>query len=298
VGLIAVASAKGSPGATTTALLLGALWPRPVIVAECDPHGGDTALRMPTVDGGTLDPDRGLLSLGAAGRKSLHADLVPEHTQTVVGGLDVLVGVRTPEQSAGLAQQWGQLGPIFATVPGHDVIADAGRVGAATPQNVLLASASDLVLVCDDEPSNVVHLRERILALEAKLRPDSASGTRIHVLVVADVRRRRAVSEVAAVLERTSVPVSDVHQLARDPRGAGFFSGRIQGRADRTALVRSARPVAAELAAATEAFFVPGPEQADSDPSAWPGWNPESAGDHGPAPTGPQGTVLSGGEPR
>jgi MinD-like ATPase involved in chromosome partitioning or flagellar assembly len=293
MGLIAVASAKGSPGATTTALLLGALWPRPVIVAECDPHGGDIALRMPAADGGTLDADRGLLSLGAAGRKSLHADLVPQHAQTVVGGLDVLVGVRTPEQSAGLAQQWGQLGPIFSAIPGFDVIADAGRIGAATPQNVLLASASDLVLVCDDEPSNVVHLRDRILALEAKLRPDTTSGTRIHVLVVAEPRRSRAVREVADVLERTSVPVSDVHQLARDPRGAGFFRGRIDGRADRTALVRSARPIVSELAAATEAFFVPAPEpdeaEPGADPAAWPGWEPAATGD---------GAVLSGGEQR
>lgn len=298
MGLIAVASAKGSPGATTTALLMGALWPRPVIVAECDPHGGDVAARMAASDGGTLDPDRGLLSLGAAGRKNLHADLVPEHTQQVVGGLDVLVGVRVPEQSAGLAHQWGQLGPILAAIPGYDVIADVGRLGAATPQNVMLAAASDLVMVCDDQPSNVVHLRERILALEATLRPASTNGTRIHVLVVTDPRRGRPVKEISDALGRAAAPVTDVHQLARDRKGAGFFAGRVDGRADRTALVRSARPVVAGLSSATEVFFVrpetdqePGPQG-----SAWPGWEkpPQSVP---PAGGGPSLT-SAGGEPR
>jgi len=275
MGLIAVASAKGSPGATTTALLIGALWPRAVIVAECDPHGGDVAARMSASGGGTLDPDRGLLSLAAAGRKNLHAELVPEHTQQVVGGLDVLVGVRVPEQSAGLAHQWGQLGPILAAIPGCDVIADVGRLGAATPQNVMLTAASDLVMVCDDQPSNVVHLRDRMLALEPALRPSSTNGTRVHVLVVTDPRRGRPVKEISDALGRAAAPVTDVHLLARDPKGAGFFAGRVDGRADRTALVRSARPVVAGLSSATEVFFVPRPETdqgAGPAGSAWPGW--------------------------
>ena len=40
MGLLAVASAKGSPGVTTTSMLLAALWPRPSLVAECDASGG------------------------------------------------------------------------------------------------------------------------------------------------------------------------------------------------------------------------------------------------------------------
>ncbi|RYJ06001.1 MAG: hypothetical protein EON52_08655, partial [Actinomycetales bacterium] len=63
MGLVAFASAKGSPGVTTASLLVGALWPRPTIVVECDPSGGDVALRMPGDDGQPLDPQRGLLSL-------------------------------------------------------------------------------------------------------------------------------------------------------------------------------------------------------------------------------------------
>jgi hypothetical protein len=293
MGLIAVASAKGSPGATTTALLFGALWPRPVIVAECDPHGGDVASRLPAEDGGVIDPDRGLLSLGAAGRKSLRPELVPQHTQRISGGLDVLVGVRMPEQSAGLAQQWGQLGPIFGGIPGSDVIADMGRLGAATPQNVMLASATDLLMVCDAQPSNVVHLRERILALQPSLRPESNSGTRIHVAVVTDPKRRQAVREVKEAMRRAAASVAEVYHLAHDPKGAGFFSGPIAGRPDRTALVKSALPVVARLAADTEPFFVPHVEQPvePGEASQWPGWQSQQ-------PQQPPGVPTIGGEQR
>ena len=67
MALVAFASAKGSPGASTAALAVAALWPRDVLLADCDPAGGDVALRMPDPDGAPLDPDRGLVSLAAAG---------------------------------------------------------------------------------------------------------------------------------------------------------------------------------------------------------------------------------------
>jgi len=41
MALIAIAADKGSPGVTTTSVALAAVWPRPVLLAECDPSGGD-----------------------------------------------------------------------------------------------------------------------------------------------------------------------------------------------------------------------------------------------------------------
>lgn len=253
MGLISVASAKGSPGATTTALLLGALWPRPVVVAECDPGGGDIAMRMPAAEGGVLDPERGLLSLAAAGRKSMYPELVLQHAQTIAGGLEVLVGVRVPEQAVALNQQWAQFGPLFAGLEGRDVIADLGRVGATTPQNSLLESSSDVVLVVDTQPSAVVHMRERARAIASRFEPPR--GPRIHIVVVAEVKRRQPVREISDALERSDVSVAAVHHLAEDPKGALFFAGQIEGRPDRTNLVRTARPVVAELAAESAPFF-------------------------------------------
>ena len=47
MALIAVAADKGAPGVTTASVALAAVWPRPVLLAECDPAGGDLVYRLP-----------------------------------------------------------------------------------------------------------------------------------------------------------------------------------------------------------------------------------------------------------
>ncbi|MGK2852999.1 MAG: hypothetical protein ACSLE3_02645, partial [Microbacteriaceae bacterium] len=44
MALIALASASGSPGVTTTAMGLALAWPRPVLLVEADPTGGSGLL--------------------------------------------------------------------------------------------------------------------------------------------------------------------------------------------------------------------------------------------------------------
>ena len=81
VTVYAFASAKGSPGVSTTVAAVAASWPTPVVLADVDPAGGDVMWRNRTATGGPLDPDRGLLSLGAAVRRgAAQADLT-EHLQ-------------------------------------------------------------------------------------------------------------------------------------------------------------------------------------------------------------------------
>jgi len=261
--LITVAAAKGSPGVTTTALALAALWPRPVLLAECDVAGADIPLRMSAADGGVVDPDRGLLSLAAAGRKGLTPELVQAHTQQILGGVEVLVGTRAPEQAVGLSHLWALLGPALDQVAGHDVLADCGRLGPATPQSALLKASKLVIMVCTDEVSSVVHLRERLVALAPMLDPSSPVGTAIAVAVVADPKRRGAVAQVRETLQRTEIPLQAIWHVARDPRGAGFFSGNVVGRADKTPLVLSARVVADEAARSVEPFFRAGHQSPD-----------------------------------
>ncbi len=257
MALLTIAAAKGSPGVTTTALVMGALWPRPVLVAECDAAGADIPLRMSADDGGLVDPDRGLLSLAAAGRKGLHPQLVLDHTQRVLGGTEVLAGVRLPEQAAGMSNIWPMLGPALDGIAGYDVLADAGRIGATTPQSALLRSSRLLILVCTTEPSAVVHTRERLHALVPLLDPASPVGTPISVVVIAEPKARGPVAEVRETFRRTEVPLLGVWHVAHDPKGAGFFKGRLAGRADKTLLVRTAREATYAAAAVVEPFFVP-----------------------------------------
>lgn len=108
MALIVLAADKGAPGVTTAATALGAIWPRPVLLAECDPAGGDLAYRLPAADGGVLNPARGLLTLGATARRGLHPEQIHEHTQKIIGGLDILAGLTHGEQAAGLTWLWGR----------------------------------------------------------------------------------------------------------------------------------------------------------------------------------------------
>ncbi|MGK5559287.1 hypothetical protein ACSNOI_47590, partial [Actinomadura kijaniata] len=120
MALIALAADKGAPGVTTAAVALGAVWPRPVLVAECDQAGGDLVYRLPADPGdgtgGTamLNPARGLLSLAATARRGLRPDQIAEHCQRLVGGLDVLVGITSAEQAQGMTWLWGPLARAFA----------------------------------------------------------------------------------------------------------------------------------------------------------------------------------------
>lgn len=254
MALLTFASAKGSPGITTASLLVGALWPRDSVVVEADPSGGDVALRMPSATGTPLDPQTGLSSLVAAGRKSLHHGLVDSHAQSIVGGQRVVLGVGSPEQARGITQ-WSELGELFADLPGRDVIADLGRIGAATPQNALLESSSACVLLVDTLPSNVVHARDRVGRLNETF--GRVAGPSIHVVVVAPAKRTRAVREVSEAFEQAECEISGLHHLAHDPKGAGFFLGQISGSPGRTQLVRSAQPLVDDLAARLEPRFVP-----------------------------------------
>jgi hypothetical protein len=240
--LVALASAKGSPGVTTAATVLSALWPRPVLLAECDPAGSDVVIRMTGPGGTPLTADRGLVSLAAAGRKGLDDDVIMAHTQLLDGGLDALVSVRAPEQIGGMGGLWAPLGAALNNMRGMDVLADCGRIGPASPQLPIIKAARLVVLTCAATGSSVAHLRERLSALSHHV--DAHLG----VLVVADPKRRDAVKQVWTVLDQMSVPVRHRWHLAWDPVGAAFFEGQGVGRLERTSLIRTARELVVEMA--------------------------------------------------
>ena len=266
MALIAVAADKGAPGVTTACLALAAVWPRPVLLAECDPAGGDLACRLPAAGGGQLDPGRGLLSLAVAGRRGIGPGQILEHTQKLRGGLDVLAGVVTAEQGAGLELLWGPAGAALAQLPGLDVIADCGRIGADGPHYDLLASAATVVLVTRDTLAEVVRLRERITAVTAALTARHRNVPVAVVVVAGNRRFHAAIAEVGRALggvagsgltERGAPGLAGgpggasrvIGGLAYDPPSAEALRGAWGGRLNRSLLIRTARDLAGRLAA-------------------------------------------------
>ena len=144
---IALLSVKGSPGVTTTALALGAVWPQPrrALVAELDPAGGDVAMWA------GLPGEPNIVTLAAAtggtraraGERStrLHPVLVLKHSQRPPGGPDVLTS--PPGSVAVVRSALGLLGTrslleALDQPAGVDLVADLGRL--VEPESPALAA--------------------------------------------------------------------------------------------------------------------------------------------------------------
>jgi hypothetical protein len=249
MALIAIAADKGAPGVTTTALALAAVWPRPVLLAECDPAGGDLVYRLPAAGGGRLDPRRGLLSLAVAARRGLQPHQAWEHTQKLNGGLDILAGVTNAEQGAGLNLLWGPVGRVLAANSQADVIADCGRVGADGPPYDLLAEAAMIVLVTRASLGEVIRLRDRAASVTAAIQKRGRPGAGTDVVVIADYKQvRTSAGEVGHALKQAGIPARVVGGLADDPRGAELLRGEWGGKLDKSLLIRTARDIAESLA--------------------------------------------------
>ena len=146
MSLIALTAGKGAPGVTTTAVSLGAVWPRRLVVAECDPAGADLYLRLQDPSGRPLAQDRGVLSLATRIRPDVRGDELWNHAQTVAGGLEVLVGPSTPAHTAAMAVSWPGMANLLSRLDDADVLADCGRLDLTAPTAQIIRAA-DLVLV-------------------------------------------------------------------------------------------------------------------------------------------------------
>ncbi|WEV27255.1 hypothetical protein OYE22_20150 [Streptomyces sp. 71268] len=275
MALIALAADKGSPGVTTAAVAIAAVWPRRVLLAEVDPAGGDLVYRGSAAHGGPLDPNTGMLSIGATARRGLVPDQLWDHAQPMLGGLDVLVGLGSSEQSAGLAGLWPMLGRAFAGLGDSpdgpaDVIADCGRVGADAVAVEMFPYASIVLLVAGTEPEQLARVRDRAAALSARLhggqRGAAQLGTPlIGVLLVADVgSASRLVGQVNDMLVAAQAGARVVGVVARDTSGADQLAGRKRGRLDKSLLIRSARKVVGDLHQQFGAAFAGAPAGAST----------------------------------
>ncbi|MDT0532166.1 ParA family protein [Micromonospora sp. DSM 115977] len=152
MAIIAMVSAKGSPGVTTTALACTLSWSGRTVLAECDPAGGSvlsgylSSLEVPPI---------GLLPLAAAALRDQLADAFAHQLVDLDAGSPgqrlVLPGINDPVQAGTIRPTWEQLTEFFADLErgeaGYNVIADCGRLATSAPPWPLLFRADLLLLV-------------------------------------------------------------------------------------------------------------------------------------------------------
>ena len=156
--MLTVFGGQGSPGASTTALHIAALWAsagKEVLLIEADPAGG------------TLSPSLGIqftpgsASLFAAANH-LDAAVLIDHSQDVLYDTFHVMpapGSRTGARS--VVEQFSDLADELRQIAYEDmaVIIDAGRVAPDVPTSKLVAaSAGVLLVVRGSEPASIEHV--------------------------------------------------------------------------------------------------------------------------------------------
>jgi hypothetical protein len=240
---VAFASAKASPGVTTTIAALAATWPRDrdLLVAELDPAGGDLGVRF------DLATEPGLVTLAAAGRRQLDRPTLAGHTQPLPfagrgtdgdaegPGRRVLVGpVAADQAGAALAALRGGLPGVLSSL-GTDVLVDCGRLDPGSAVHDVVTEADLLVVVARPVVAEVHHLAARL----SSLRPKALS-----LLLIGD--RPYSVAEVADAVGAKPLGVLPVDDRA----AAALTVGRSDGARvlRRSRLLRDAGAVAEGLA--------------------------------------------------
>lgn len=250
MSVIAVCSAKGSPGVTMTAQALAAVWPGSVALVDADPVGGDILWRCRTPQGGPLNPDRGLLSLAAAARRDAGETNLSEHLQTSSLGQPVLVGLSSQEQLAGLGSVWSQLPSLLARHPG-DVLVDCGQLTAGGASLPVITKADAVLLVVRPDIEGVAHLRSRLTQFAKAFRLGDPDGTPVYVAVATSYRDTQSAEHLQQLFDSERIAARVIGVCAADKKGAEIFGSRRDGDARRTLLARSARALAPALTGAS-----------------------------------------------
>ncbi len=211
MSVVALASARHSPGVTTTTLLAAAAWPRPVLIVEADPAGGDLVCWY------RLHAEPNLLTLAALGRSGVAPRDTWANAQELPGASSIraLVAPVDPRQSrAALATllDGGLVGALRAFGK-TDVLVDVGRLEPDSAAVELFLGADVRIMVARPRLNEVDHLQTRV----AWLKTEAVADLRLVVVgngpwSAAEVARAAGVPTVAAA-------------LPEDPRGAATLGG-------------------------------------------------------------------------
>lgn len=227
-------SARAAPGVTTLAVAVTAWLERGVLV-EADPDGGVLAPRY------RLGREPGLVTLAAARAE----DPLLDHAQRLPGGLPVVVA---PESAGRVEHVWRTAGRVLVRrLVGEewaDVVVDAGRLRPSSPVTALVPDAVLVAIVTRPTAAELLAAAERVRALRQL-------NESVGVVLVGDgpYSARDVTDELECDVLGT---------VAHDRRAAEALEG-VGGRRmlARSALLRSARTIAEEIARRAGGTIVP-----------------------------------------
>lgn len=234
--LVGLVSAKGSPGVTTATLALATQWPRPALVVEADPFGGDIRAGL----GGGRWPASAGIADAVVDLRSTNADetLRRRAHRPVSHGPAVLAGLGCVGQATTVP--WTQIGTALGRLRGADSLADCGRFALADGVTSLLRVCDALVLVTGSSLRSVRSASRVAPVLADHLAP---GAPRLGVLVVGpdDPYSTREIAEVCGIPALGDLP--------RDDRSAAVWGdGAPPGRGfDRRPLQSAARRIAGRM---------------------------------------------------
>jgi hypothetical protein len=171
--LISFTSVAGSPGVSTAALALGAVWPRQALVAECDPVGGES---LALAGEARRVGRRGVRDMLLAARvmpleHALWNQVIPLPDGT--GHHWTLPGLEDPRDADTVS--WQSVAQTFIAlgIPGAegvevDVLADCGRLRAVSGPVPVLGASDLVVLVLRSDLRAVLSVRRAAAAMRAE----------------------------------------------------------------------------------------------------------------------------------
>jgi len=244
VSLIALCSATGAPGVTTTALALGWVWPlvhpdRRVLVVDADVAGSGP---LPGLLHADVPAGNGVLAL-AAERTGLTPDSLIEQVLALdpSGQRLLLTGITDPTQARTLGSVWTGLVDVAPELAGAgiDVVVDLGRLGHRYEPTVLVEQADVAAVVLRSTLPSVTGATSALRSLRETRGP--ASMTTAVLIGEGDPYTSR---EIARELHVDPLPTVAMDAWAAQVLSTGGATG---WRFDRSPLLRGARGLAASL---------------------------------------------------
>jgi len=260
---VIVSVCADSPGVTSLALTLGAMWPLERVVLEADPSGGDAVFWLHHADGQPLRSEPTVLTLAADARGELPVEALPGYAQPTALGVPVVAGAPSVAGYVPAERLWPRIAAMAADWSGT-VITDLGRLTARHPGMALLRASAVVLLQARADVAGLYRLRERVTELPALLTDHGMETPPLAVVVRGPARgRHSALDQVQGLLDAIGSPVPVTGFVPDDERAvtalrAGGYAARVR----RTQMGRAAGQV-------VESLLAGWPVLAAAPPSTW-----------------------------